>query len=161
MISIIRLVVLSRLREFDVTWVYVNSAIWSAAEPAMGVIAACLPPLRPLASLICHGSHRGPSLDCSSAKNTQTGTNSSSKTLWTPPRGDMEDADRGGAFTRSIEAGAGVWGHNTNINGGMRPKRDGLDDVSLEELNPGAGVIRVKNEVLITTEKWDYKDSLY
>lgn len=34
-ISIIRLVVLSRLHEFDVTWNYVNAAIWSAAEPCV------------------------------------------------------------------------------------------------------------------------------
>lgn len=44
-ISIIRLVVLSRLASVDVTWNYVNSAIWSAAEPSMGVISACTPSL--------------------------------------------------------------------------------------------------------------------
>ncbi|KAI4133647.1 MAG: hypothetical protein LQ341_006147 [Variospora aurantia] len=40
-ISIIRLVVLSRLHHADVTWNFVNSAIWSAAEPCMGVVSAC------------------------------------------------------------------------------------------------------------------------
>lgn len=43
-ISIIRLVVLSRLENDDVTWNFVNSAIWSAAEPCMGVISAVSAP---------------------------------------------------------------------------------------------------------------------
>ncbi|MDI1490806.1 MAG: hypothetical protein OHK93_002010 [Ramalina farinacea] len=47
-ISIIRLIVLSRLSDADVTWNYVDSAIWSAAEPCMGVISACIPSLHPL-----------------------------------------------------------------------------------------------------------------
>ena len=41
-ISIIRLVVVARLHDFDVTWNYVNAAIWSAAEPCVSTFVAML-----------------------------------------------------------------------------------------------------------------------
>ena len=152
----IRLIVLSRLEAFDVTWNYVNAAIWSAAEPAMGVIAACLPSLRPLVALVWKGSHRGPTYAINSTKSAQAATSSSSKTLWSV-KGDREDADKNGMFTR-LEDGNGRWGHNADIKGG----RGGVqDDVSLEELNPQDGVIRVKKEVVITTENWGYNDRVF
>ncbi|KAG6993905.1 hypothetical protein G7Y79_00049g084650 [Physcia stellaris] len=42
-ISIIRLIVVARLHDFDVTWNYVNAAIWSAAEPCRRVFHLYVP----------------------------------------------------------------------------------------------------------------------
>ncbi|KAF6231454.1 hypothetical protein HO173_010415 [Letharia columbiana] len=65
-VSINRLIILSRfqhaklsqLGRLDITWNYVAPATWTAAEPAVAVISACLPSLRPLFVR----NHLGPSL---------------------------------------------------------------------------------------------------
>lgn len=152
---------LSRLDSFDVTWNYVDAAIWSAAEPAMSVIAACLPSLRPLVALIWKASHRGPSL-MNSTKSAQATTSSgSSRTIW-PGRTNKEDVDKIGGFTRLDDTGGGKWGYNSDIRGGKhRQRAEGMDEVSLEELNPPNGEIRVREEVVVTSEKWDYNNRLF
>ena len=54
-----RLVALAGVDESDVTWNYVPAAIWTAAEPSIAVVSACLPSLRPLfVRLIWGGTHR-------------------------------------------------------------------------------------------------------
>ena len=54
------------------------------------------------------------------------------------------------------------WGHDVNVHGG-RDKRvpTGDDEVSLEELTTRDTGIKVKQEVMVTSEAWDYKDRLY
>ena len=131
-----------------------NAAVWSAAEPSMGVVAACLPSLRPLASVIFRGKPGGPTMVSKSAQATTS--SGSSRTVW-PVRPKAEELV--GGFTR-LEDGQDRWGHNADVRGGKDPARNGEDDVSLEELHPHRG-IRVKNEVTVTSEEWDYKDRLY
>lgn len=46
--SIIRAVVLSQIEIVDVTWEFVNVALWTAAEPSIAVMSASLPILRSL-----------------------------------------------------------------------------------------------------------------
>ncbi|KAL6720706.1 hypothetical protein ACLMJK_002631 [Lecanora helva] len=157
-ISIVRLIVLSRLSAYDVTWNYVNAAIWSAAEPSMSVIAACLPSLRPLAALVWRGTYRGPTFI---AKSSQATDSSTSSNLVLSPRG-KEDVQRPGKFRRLQETFTGYdrdrWGHETAVQGGPRQGSTAFDDVDLEELNSG---IRVKNVVTVTSHPWDYKDRVF
>lgn len=67
-----------------------------------------------------------------------------------------------GGFTR-LEETQDRWGHNANIHGGKNKGRTGEDEISLEEMgSPTKGKgIRVRNEVTVTSEAWDYKDRLY
>ncbi|KAI4277218.1 MAG: hypothetical protein LQ337_001932 [Flavoplaca oasis] len=58
-VSIVRLVILANVDQSDITWNYVPAAIWSAAEPSVAVVSACLPSLRPLfVRVIWGGTHR-------------------------------------------------------------------------------------------------------
>ena len=52
------------------------------------------------------------------------------------------------------------WGHDVNVHGGRRNERSrGEDEVSLQEVRSTG--IKVKHEILVTSETWDYKDRLY
>ncbi|KAL8888010.1 MAG: hypothetical protein Q9205_002299 [Flavoplaca limonia] len=58
-VSIVRLVILANVDQADITWNYVPAATWSAAEPSVAVVSACLPSLRPLfVRVIWGGTHR-------------------------------------------------------------------------------------------------------
>lgn len=41
-----------KLTQVDITWNYADAAVWSAVEPNVAVISACLPMLRPVLKLI-------------------------------------------------------------------------------------------------------------
>lgn len=151
----IRVCVLSRLEEFDVTWNYVDAALWSAAEPAVGIIAACLPSLRPLVAVVWKGSYRGPTFigyQSATKKNAQMTSSASSRTVWGREKTNFE---------RIEDGTGGKWGNNADVVGGHRQVGEGEDDISLEELNPTHGGIRVKNEVVVTTGHWGYDDRLF
>ena len=47
-VSIVRVVILSRIQDVDITWTLVDGAIWTGVEPAIAVISACLPIMRSL-----------------------------------------------------------------------------------------------------------------
>ena len=52
------------------------------------------------------------------------------------------------------------WGHDVNVHGGRRNGRSrGEDEVSLQEVRSTG--IKVKQEITVTSEAWDYKDRLY
>lgn len=161
-ISIIRLIVLSRLGKFDVTWNYVNSAIWSAAEPCMGVISACLPSLRPGLSVLLRGSTKGLGVKKIGKGSAPDISRGSSKN-W---RSEMRNDDRERNFQRldePIESNKQRWGHEIAVRGG-RPigGRETGNEISLEETNVPAGGIRVKMEVVVTSSDWlDYKDKVF
>ncbi|KAL8788048.1 MAG: hypothetical protein Q9195_007462 [Heterodermia aff. obscurata] len=176
-ISVIRLVVLSRLTAFDVTWNYVNAAIWSAAEPSMGVIASCIPSLRPLLSLLLRGTTRA--TGTLHSKNAQT--TSSSHTMFSKRDRQGDEIDlvptlSGGreGFARFVDEERGPgnarWGHEVEVKGGREKKSSGFpgvggtrqqeDNISLEEIIPQGG-IQVKSEVVVTSTEWEWKDRLY
>ena len=149
-VSIIRLVVLSRLNIEDVTWNYVNSAIWTATEPAMGVVSACLPSLRPLWSLVWKGSYRGPT-----RQSTQGNSSTASRMMWRSMTSN-EDKDLR-SFTR-LEDGEETMRWEGKVNQILgEPRATASDDIPLPERG-----IRVKTEItLISSERIDYKDRLY
>ncbi|KAL9101552.1 MAG: hypothetical protein Q9163_003207 [Psora crenata] len=127
----------------------------------MGVIAACLPSLRPLAALIWNRCRITPTL-MNPTKNVRgPASTTSMRTVWQGPGSkDSVDAVRG--FTKLEEyARDGKWGHNADIRGGKHQISEGGGNVSLEELTPPEEGIRVKNEVVITTEEWDYNDRVF
>ena len=52
------------------------------------------------------------------------------------------------------------WGHDVNVHGGRKSGRArGEDEVSLQEVRSNG--IKVKHEIMVTSETWDYKDRLY
>ena len=96
-----------------------------------------------------------------STKNAQaTASSGSSKTIW-PGRANQDGGDIVGEFTKLGDARGGKWGHHADVRAGKHQGLAAMDNVSLEELNPPAGGIRVKNEVVVTTESWEYKDRVF
>ncbi len=151
--------VLGRLEDADLTWNYVNAAIWSAAEPAMGVIAACIPSLRPLFAFFWQGSNN---VSAMSSKRAQANTSSTSSNMMRLTLGSQDRVDRVGRFERLEEGPVGQRGYSTDIHGGQRVQlADGEEDISMEEANVPYGAIKVENEVVITTQAWEYKDKLF
>lgn len=133
---------------------FVNAAIWTATEPCMSVVSACLPSLRPLVTLLVSGSPRGPPV-----KSTRSST--SSRLMW---RGSNANED--GTFTRLEEPANELnprWGHSVSVSGG-RNNRNGSagDNISMEDMNVPPNGINVTTEVvLVTSDRLDYHDRLY
>ncbi|MCJ1465553.1 hypothetical protein MMC07_004171 [Pseudocyphellaria aurata] len=151
-VSIIRLVVLSRLTVLDITWNFVNAAIWTSTESSLSVVSACIPSLRPLVTLIIRGTHQWPSMDSAS-------TAIGSKTTWRSSKND----DPEGTFIRLEEPVAEsqrAWGRNVYVEGGRAASR--ANSTSVEEVEVPAQGIQVKTEItLISTDRLDYHDRLY
>lgn len=129
------------------------------------VIAACIPSLRPLAAMIWRGTHRAPTMMSKSSKAAQaTSSSASSRMIW-PVRGNQDETNPAGGFTRLEDPISTVdkdrWGRDVNVRGGKNRGTTGADEISLEEVNDSHQGIRVKNEITIISEAWDYKDRLY
>ncbi|KAK0509450.1 hypothetical protein JMJ35_007844 [Cladonia borealis] len=163
-ISIIRLVVLSRLTNFDVTWNFSDSAIWSTAEPCMGVISACLTTLRPLISILTRGTsraigYRGLGTGHKSSPQDTSRGSSRVNMSWRSRSEDttfnrLEDA----TATRPL---ASRWGHETHVKGG-KARNPRASDISLAEINVPEGGIMIKEEVVVTSSDWlEYKYQVY
>lgn len=182
-ISIIRLVVLSRNTQFDVTWNYVNVSIWSAAEPSMSVIAACMPSLRPLISCLIRGTTRAS--DTLRSKSAHNASGSNTMFSKRDKQGDEVDLVPGGGkngFARlGIEERASNilrwdggaksrrWRHDVEVKGGREKRTTGFpglgtrareEDMSMEDIVPQGG-IQVKSEVLVTVSDWEWKDWIF
>lgn len=100
-----------------------------------------------------------------SSKTAQaTGSSVSSRMIW-PARGTQDETTPAGGFTRLEDpisnSDKDRWGRDVNVRGGKNKGTTGADEISLEEINTSHRGIRVKNEITITTEAWDYKDRLY
>ncbi|KAI4183026.1 MAG: hypothetical protein L6R41_005636 [Letrouitia leprolyta] len=168
-VSIIRLVVLSEVDKSDITWNYVPAACWTAAEPSIAVVSACLPSLRPLfVRLIWRNTHR-PKL--SSSKHL---------TSWRSNKKQSRTGSTQGSFNRLNEfstslddsGGTGLWNSNTvKVFGGTKPKRGSggkgkREEVELEDHGSEAevplGRIRAKTEVVLTiSDRVDWRDDLF
>ena len=178
-ISIIRLVVLSRLTNFDVTCTYppsspphpsltkttgnyTDSAIWSAAEPCMGVISACLTTLRPLISILTRGTSRAiGSGRLSTVHKSSAQDNSSASSRMNMAWRSRSDDNTFNRLEDPTETTRPKWGHETHVRGG-KAKNPRASDISLAEMNVPEGGIRVKDEVLVTSSDWlDYKHEVF
>lgn len=163
--SIIRLVVLSRLQDADLTWNYINAAIWTATEPSMGVISACLPSMRPLFTRIFSGTYRGPTFKSTRGKSAQDyGSGTSGRYMWSDSKGSTVDSR---SFSRLEDVANDsndntLWGFNVLVHGGKNSNGNPSDQVSLEEMQTPARRIKVRTEVtLISTQRFEYRDQLF
>ncbi len=131
---------------------YVNAGIWTATEPTMGVVSACLPSLRPLLKRLVSNTYHGPTFKGTS------GSGTSSRYMWSKD-GDLR------SFTRLEETGVESntpWGHNVHVHGGKKQRGNPDDQISLEEMQTPSRRIKVKTEVtLISTERLEYRDQLF
>ncbi|KAI4204796.1 MAG: hypothetical protein LQ350_000862 [Teloschistes chrysophthalmus] len=165
-VSVVRLVVLSRVDQSDITWNYVPAAVWSSAEPSVAVVSACLPSLRPLfVRIVWGGSHRpGP-------KPIQSTTHRSrSMPSWR--HNDSKNGNEG-SFNRLQEMSSGDGGprspwrtNSVTVFGGKgKGGGDGDEEIELtggEEGEVPLGRIRAKTEVVLTiSERVDWRDDLF
>ncbi|KAL8904400.1 MAG: hypothetical protein Q9207_003296 [Kuettlingeria erythrocarpa] len=161
-VSIIRLIVLSRISETDLTWNYINGGIWSATEPSVAVICACLPSLRPLFSSLLATLSRIPSMPrlnprlpkrLSFTNTTTDSSTSGGRWIKTKSHGsthDEEELSRLDVF----QHGNKTLGHDVEVRGG-----DAVDEGGRAWTGEG---IRVKTEVLlVSTQRLDYRDRLF
>ncbi|KAL8934567.1 MAG: hypothetical protein Q9216_005842 [Gyalolechia sp. 2 TL-2023] len=145
LVSIIWIVVLGRIESEDLTWNYINAGIWSALEPSMAVVCACIPSLRPLYSLTVHGLHRLSSVSKSKISST-TG-----RRTWPGSRNKISN----GIFSQLDEQPDDVkpLGHDVSVRGDV-----GGDPESIE-LPPHG--IYVKTEIKVSTDRLEYQDRLF
>ncbi len=129
------------------------------------VIAACVPSLRPLAATVWRGTHRAPTVMSKSSKTAQaTSSSASSRMIW-PVRGNQDETNPAGGFTRLEDpisvVGKDRWGRDVNVQGGKDRGAARADETNLVEMDASHRGIRVKREITIVSEAWDYKDRLY
>ncbi|KAL8921475.1 MAG: hypothetical protein Q9172_003980 [Xanthocarpia lactea] len=156
LVSIIWVVVLAQLEASDVTWNFINAGIWSALEPSMAVICACIPSLRPLFSLAAR-SLRNSSMPAFSSPQAGAKLTGSSKsgTGRRPWPGSSRGKTSDGMFSQLEEGGSDDMkplGHDVSVQGGG----EGEEGVELPQMG-----IQVKTEVRISTDKLEYRDRLF
>ncbi|KAL8718843.1 MAG: hypothetical protein Q9225_004069 [Loekoesia sp. 1 TL-2023] len=171
-VSIVRIVVLSRIGKRDLTCKlypsgppplvfvtrilrslqtgnYINGAIWAVTEPSVAVICACLPSLRPLFAIVSRG------LAHPSSQKFSIGIRSSGSGKWLKGKVSKGSSDDNNFSRLDDLEDPGQMGHNVAVHGG----RDG-NRVEMGEV-PETG-IKVETEVvLISSERLDYKDKLF
>ncbi|CAL8579308.1 hypothetical protein XPA_005058 [Xanthoria parietina] len=157
LVSIIWVVVLAQYHASDVTWNWVNAGIWSALEPSMAVICACIPSLRPLFSLASRSLRNSniPSFTTPRIVGSGKYGSSSSSKRRTWPGSSSRGKTSDGMFSVLEDGGTDdtkPLGHDVSVHGGG----EGEEGVEL----PPRG-IQVKTEVEVTTDKLEYRDRLY
>ncbi|KAI4188042.1 MAG: hypothetical protein L6R41_002419 [Letrouitia leprolyta] len=149
-VSIVRVVVLSRISKKDLTWNYINGGIWAETEPSVAIICACLPSLRPLVAITSRSlAHLIP-------KNLSLRTYSSGSGQWLKGKGIKGGNNDHDDFSRleEIEESGGL-GNDVAVVGGVEGK--GIEMGAVPERG-----IKVETEVvLISSERLDYKDRLF
>lgn len=146
-VSIIWVVVVSRVQQSDVTWSYVDAGIWSALEPSMAVICACIPSIRPLANIFASAPLLRSTLP------STVGISSSRRVLESGKR------PSDGTFTELYEADdLRPLGHDVSVRGG-RVNGD-LPDVETTVMAETG--ISVRTDItLATSNRLYYNDRLY
>ncbi|KAL8932038.1 MAG: hypothetical protein Q9211_006563, partial [Gyalolechia sp. 1 TL-2023] len=170
-VSIVRLIVLSEVDKSDITCKrdpsisipsrsltslqgnYVPAACWTAAEPSIAVVSACIPSLRPLFARLLSGKVQRPK---------HSASHRHSLTSWRSAKKQVRNGSAQGTFNRLNEfsshddGGAqGPWKSNSvAVFGGLKGKRGSgskREDLELEdhgsETEVPLGRIRAKTEV--------------
>ncbi|CAF9926325.1 MAG: hypothetical protein HETSPECPRED_006305 [Heterodermia speciosa] len=168
-VSMVRLVLLARYRGHDITWDFLPASIWTAAEPSIAVVCACLPSLRPLFvrlfRIAPHPHHPSSSYFSDSNKLASEWRNGSTTTTH-----HQHHHDR--SFNRLPDGGGGglaVPVHGVKIYGG----KGGVEVLELGEEGGEGGEgegegetpvnrIRAKTTVVWTvSERVDWRDDLF
>lgn len=138
---------------------YVPAAIWSAAEPSIAVVCACLPSLRPLfVHLIWKNSKAAPASkhrSISSWRSPKTG-----------PGSTQGSFNRLQEFYSTDEGAKWAWRNNSVTVLGGRPRRGGSAGHDAEEgdseQDVPLGRIRAKTQVVVSiSERVDWRDDLF
>lgn len=128
------------------TGYYVPIGIWTAAEPSIAVVSACLPSLRPLFVRVFWGSHPRP-------KPATYPSNSSFNRL--------QEVDHRGSKSWLWSASK----HNVKVYGGQRRGDGESDDVELGDqahFETPKNRIRANTTVVLTiSDRVDFQDDLF
>ena len=132
---------------------YVPVAIWTSAEPAIAVVSACLPSLRPLFVRVLWGGAHRPKPTVYASSNSRLATNS------------LRHVDDS-TYNRLQEVSTSPWSkHNVKVYGGQRQGDAASDEVELggaAQLETPMNRIRMKTEVVLTiNDRVDFQDDLF
>ncbi|MCJ1228021.1 hypothetical protein MMC12_004680 [Toensbergia leucococca] len=142
--AIVHLVYLVRTTQVNGSSYYVDAMVWTAVEPSIGVVSACLPSMRPLLSLLL--KHLPDSIQKLPLRTTPNGTAISTKTYW--PNRAAADRKEGSFSTLDSPLGSDMsWGNDATAYAQRMSQRSQSDDplVAAEMGLPTDG-IRVKKE---------------
>ncbi|KAI4244101.1 MAG: hypothetical protein L6R40_003085 [Gallowayella cf. fulva] len=160
-VSVVRLVLLAGVDQSDITWNYVPAATWSAAEPSISVVSACLPSLRPLfVRLIWGGTHR--------PKPTPPPAHpphARSLPSWRSRSGGAGGGTQG-SFSRlqelESEGARSPWRQNSVAVFGGKSGEEDLEEGSCELDEVPWNRIRAKTQVVVSiSERVDWRDDLF
>ncbi|KAK4694299.1 hypothetical protein P7C71_g3261, partial [Lecanoromycetidae sp. Uapishka_2] len=156
-VSIIRLVKISQFRSPDVTYYYVDAIIWTAAEPSIAVVSACIPSLRPLfVRLIWGGAYRPRPLEAPAADQNYS-WRSGSKVPHDRSFNRLQDGS-------GDESGKGApWRTNVSVHGGrVERNSDEAFELGSQEGETPINRIRAKTTVVLTiSERVDWQIDLF
>ncbi|KAL9600311.1 MAG: hypothetical protein Q9219_003261 [cf. Caloplaca sp. 3 TL-2023] len=172
-VSVVHLVVISKVDESDITWNNVSATCWTAAEPSTAVVSACLPSLRPLfANLIRRRKslHRRNLLSWRSSHSnddnskTQTSTQGSFNRLH-EFSGHGEEAGRKSPWRANnvtVFGGTKKGNFKRGSGGGHNLGDEGDEEEGGSENEIPLNRIRAKTEVVLTiSERVDWRDDLF
>ena len=130
---------------------YINAGIWSALEPNMAVVCACIPSLRPLVTIVTQGVFNHPLV----RSTLKSSGGASSKRTWGSSKGKSSD----GTFSHYDEVDdLQPLGHDVSVRGGRGEDGQSIDN-TMDMPQHG---IKVMTEVQVsTTDRLDYNDRLY
>ncbi|MDI1486527.1 MAG: hypothetical protein OHK93_005758 [Ramalina farinacea] len=168
-VSIVRLVVFSKVDMEDVTWDSSAVTLWSAVEPCAGIVGACVPSLRPLCSVGLRRVRRmrSPTLVAGSSKG---GRLDSGAAMMPWVLQDVESGNTPDEDNRNGMGGKEICVFNTlcTVPSAMRRAQekpsavDGETQIKVEEVEIPWGGIKVKTEIRWSVqERYDYDDRLY
>ncbi|KAL8801103.1 MAG: hypothetical protein Q9182_004696 [Xanthomendoza sp. 2 TL-2023] len=158
-VSVVRLVVLAGVDESDITWSYVPAATWSAAEPSIAVVSACLPSLRPLfVRLIWGGTHAPKSKPLSPhtrslpswSRNKSVGTSGTQGSF-----NRLQELESDGSRSAWRQTRVAVVGGKTGKDFEEEEEEEGGEDLPINR-------IRAKTRVVVSiSERVDWQDDLF
>ncbi|KAF6225969.1 hypothetical protein HO173_012636 [Letharia columbiana] len=160
-VSMVRLVVIARYHGDDVTYDFVPTCIWTAAEPSIAVVSACLPSLRPLFVRVVWGRAQRPIVE----QDDYFGPSNHITPTW---RSGSKAHDR--CFNRLPDSGKvtlGSWTNNVAVYGGKGVQETEEEILELgspreDEMETPMNRIRAKTTVVLTiSERVDWQDDLF
>lgn len=167
-VSMVRLVVLAHYHGKDATWDFLPSTIWMAAEPAIAVLSACLPSLRPLFVRLFpltaprHLPGTGEHFSSSSQNLASTWRSNSNTKPYDRSFNRLSDGGgrQNGGWDPDVRNNVSVFGGKAGV-GEEVLEMDGREREEEEEVTPW-NRIRAKTTVTVTvSERVEWLDDLF
>lgn len=142
---------------------YSMQGIWSAAEASMGVIAACIPSLRPLLSLLVRGTVLPLGVSKERYEDSEAFASLSSHSSWSRPQSAKKMRCKGYRLGEAVSHGDGCDGlANITYASGPAAQDLGEDSSPINEGMIPSGKILVECEVTVVTSNWiEYHEKVY